>query len=144
MMAETAYEIIRRLGLEPHVEGGFFRQTFADVPGPDGRPYSTLIYYLLTDHQAGTWHKVDAAEVWHHYAGSPMRLRISQAGSKADMREYVLGSDLAAGQTPHVVVPRGAWQEAQVLGDWGLVGCTVAPGFDFALFEQKERGWQPV
>jgi predicted cupin superfamily sugar epimerase len=140
-MAATADEIIATLNLAPHVEGGYFSQTFADVPGPDGRPYSTLIYYLLTDNQAGTWHKVDAAEVWHHYSGAPMRLRISLDG--VNVTEHILGPDLAAGQRPHAVVPRGAWQEAKVEGDWGLVGCTVAPGFDFAHFEQKPRGWQP-
>lgn len=140
-MAQTAEQIIALLGLEPHVEGGYFRQTFADTLAPGGRPYSTLIYYMLTDCQAGTWHRVDAAEVWHYYAGSPTRLRISLDGRS--VIEQILGNDLAAGQRPQVVVPRGAWQEAAVLGEWGLVGCTVAPGFDFMHFEQKAKGWQP-
>lgn len=137
----SAGEVIALLGLEPHIEGGFYRQTFSDQPDASGRPVSTLIYYMLTDGQAGAWHKVDAAEVWHWYAGAPMTLRISRDGRV--VTNYLLGTDLAAGQRPQAVVPPGAWQQAKVEGDWALVGCTVAPGFQFSKFEQAEPGWEP-
>lgn len=137
----SASEVISLLGLEPHVEGGFYRQTFADEADADGRPASTLIYYMLTDNQAGTWHRVDAAEVWHWYAGAPLTLRISRDGKSVNAQ--VLGTDLVAGQRPQGVVPPGAWQQAKVEGDWVLVGCTVAPGFLFSKFEQAEPGWEP-
>lgn len=137
----TADQVIALLGLEPHVEGGFYRQTFADEPDATGRPISTLIYYMLTDNQAGAWHRVDAAEIWHWYAGAPLTLRISRDGRTVSSR--ILGTDLAAGQRPQGVVPPGAWQQAKVEGDWVLVGCTVAPGFQFSKFEQAEPGWEP-
>ena len=138
----SASEVIALLGLEPHVEGGYFRQTFADQPDADGRPTSTLIYYMLTDHQAGAWHRVvDAAEIWHWYAGAPLTLSISTDGTT--VTSLLLGSDLASGQRPQGVVPRGAWQRARVEGAWVLVGCTVAPGFQFSKFVQAEPGWEP-
>lgn len=137
----SAGEVIALLGLEPHIEGGFYRQTFADQLDDTGRPVSTLIYYMLTANQAGAWHKVDSAEVWHWYAGAPMTLSISRDGRT--VTTHLLGSDLAAGQRPQGVVPPGAWQRAKVEGDWALVGCTVAPGFQFSKFEQAEPGWEP-
>jgi len=140
-MIQTARDYISTLGLEPHIEGGFYRQTFADQPDAHGRPISTLIYYMLTDNEAGAWHRVDAAEVWHHYAGNPMILRISIDGRT--VTEYRLGSNLGAGERPHCVVPPGAWQQAQVDGAYALCGCTVAPGFQFSKFEQAEPGWAP-
>jgi len=141
MAQMTAAEIIGLLGLEPHPEGGFYKQTFADAPNASGRPHSTLIYYLLTDRQAGAWHRVDSAEVWHWYAGAPMTIGISRDARK--VTEHKLGNDLAAGERPQVVIPGNAWQQAICLGDWSLVGCTVAPGFQFSKFEQAEPGWQP-
>lgn len=137
----TASEVISLLGLEPHIEGGFYRQTFADQPGPSGRPQSTLIYYLLANRKSGTWHRVDAAEVWHWYAGAPMRLDISRDGKS--VTPHQLGSDLLAGERPQLVIPGHAWQRATCLGDWTLVGCSVAPGFQFSKFEQAEPGWEP-
>ena len=137
----TAGEVIALLGLEPHIEGGFYRQTFADQADGNGRPVSTLIYYLLTDNMAGAWHRVDSAEVWHWYAGAPMRLAISRDGKS--VVTHRLGVDLAAGERPQVVVPPGTWQQAQVEGDWALAGCTVAPGFQFSKFEQSAPGWTP-
>ena len=137
----SAGEVISLLGLEPHIEGGFYRQTFSDQPDPSGRPVSTLIYYMLTDNQAGAWHRVDSAEVWHWYAGAPMTLSISRDGKT--VTTHLLGVDLATGQRPQGVVPPGAWQQAKVEGEWALVGCTVAPGFQFSKFEQAEPGWEP-
>lgn len=132
----TAAEIIELLGLRRHPEGGWFRQTFIDdVPG--GRAHSTLIYYLLERGDHSAWHRVDSAEVWHWYAGAPLELRIGKT-------ILTLGTDLAAGQRPQGVVPPGEWQSAHSFGDWTLVGCTVAPGFDFAHFELAPAGFSPV
>ena len=137
----TAAEVVSLLGLEPHPEGGFYRQTFADRVVA-GRPTSTLIYYMLTDRQSGTWHRVtDAAEVWHWYAGAPMRLDISRDGKS--VTAHALGNDLTGGERPQLVIPGNAWQRAACLGDWTLVGCTVAPGFQFSKFEQAGPGWEP-
>lgn len=141
MTQMTAAEVVALLGLEPHIEGGFYRQTFADATNAAGRPHSTLIYYLLTDRQSGAWHRVDSAEVWHWYAGAPMRLDISRDGKT--VTEHALGNDLASGERPQVVIPGNAWQRAACLGDWSLAGCTVAPGFQFSKLEQAEDGWQP-
>jgi hypothetical protein len=131
----TGAEVIALLGLERHPEGGWYRQTFADTH-PGGRAHSTLIYYLLEAGDRSAWHRVDSAEVWHWYAGAPLEL-------KADKAAVMLGNDLIAGQRPQGVVPRGAWQSARSLGDWTLVGCTVAPGFEFAHFELAPPGWEP-
>jgi predicted cupin superfamily sugar epimerase len=139
-MALDAAGVAQLLDMQPHPEGGYYRQTFADAPGPDGRAKSTLIYYMLQDRQKGAWHRVDAAEVWHYYSGAPMVVRISLDG--VSVTEHRLGADLLAGERPQVVVPPGAWQQAEVLGDWGLVGCTVAPGFEFRFFEQR-NDWAP-
>lgn len=133
----TADEVIALLGLEPHPEGGWYRQTFRDVAPPEGRGASTAIYFLLEAGQESRWHRVDAAEVWHHYAGAPLKLTIGRAGHR-------LGPDLAAGERPQAVVPAGVWQTARSLGDWTLVGCTVAPGFEFAGFEMAPAGWAPI
>jgi predicted cupin superfamily sugar epimerase len=136
----TAKEVIATLGMQPHPEGGWYVQTFEDAAQSDGRANSTAIYYLLEAGDASHWHRVDAVEVWHWYAGAPLRVRISD-GTNVD--EHVLGSDLATGQRPQVVVPRSAWQAAVSTGDWTLVGCTVAPGFRFSGFELAEADWAP-
>lgn len=133
----TAGEVIALLGLEPHPEGGWYRQTFRDVAPPEGRGASTAIYFLLEAGQESRWHRVDAAEVWHHYAGAPLMLTID----KADHR---LGPELTVGERPQAVVPAGVWQKARSLGDWTLVGCTVAPGFEFTGFEMAPVGWAPT
>lgn len=127
----TAQEIIARLGLAPHPEGGHYRQTWvADGPG---RPAGTCIYFLLAAGERSHWHKVDAAEIWHFYAGSPLILSIAdpQAGRRDDRR---LGPDLAAGEAPQIIVPADHWQAAETTGSWTLVGCTVSPGFSFDGF----------
>ncbi len=129
-----AEEIIERLGLAPHPEGGHYRETFRDmVLLAGGRAASTAIYYLLRAGEVSRRHRVDAAEVWHWYAGAPLALLIAPDGSAAS--RHVLGPDLAAGARPQLVVPAGQWQSARSLGDFTLVGCTVAPGFEFAGFE---------
>lgn len=140
--ALTAPEIIARLALKPHPEGGHYRETFRDTNlGPDGRAASTLIYFLLAKGERSHWHRVDAAEVWHYYAGSALTLRIAEDGGSA--QTIMLGSDLLAGERPQSVVPAHAWQSAEATGDWTLVGCTVAPGFEFSKFEMAPNGWEP-
>ncbi len=137
----SAAEIIARLDLKPHPEGGHFRETFRDsANGRDRRSASTAIYFLLARGERSHWHRIDAAEVWHYYAGSPLALSIAHDGPADTIR---LGVDLAAGERPQAVVPAHAWQAAESLGDWTLVGCTVAPGFDFSTFELAERDWSP-
>lgn len=133
-------EIIAALGLEPHPEGGYFKETFRDANAA-GRDHSTAIYYLLKNGEQSHWHRVDAAEAWHHYAGGPLLLAIAEDGTPPI--EIVLGDDIAAGQRPQAVVPKGAWQSARPLGEFALIGCTVAPGFDFAGFEMAPPGWEP-
>lgn len=140
-MARTAAEIIRHLGLAPHPEGGHFRETWRDVPAPADRAHSTAIYYLLAAGEVSHWHRVDAAEVWHFYGGAPLELSVSADGEAN--QTVLLGPDVVAGQRPQAVVPRHAWQSARSLGDWTLVGCTVAPGFEFAGFELAPAGWSP-
>ncbi len=139
--AAEADRIIALLGLEPHPEGGWYRQTFRDAAGGP-RGHSTAIYFLLREGERSHWHRVlDAVEVWHHHAGATLELSIWPG--EGDVQVHRLGSDLAAGERPQGVVPAGWWQAAVSTGAWTLVGCTVAPGFDFAAFELAEPGWQP-
>ncbi len=138
----TAQEIIWLLELKPHLEGGHFRETFRDPRQIDGgRAASTAIYFLLARGERSHWHRVDAAEAWHFHAGAPLLLEI--APDSGDRQRITLGADLAAGERPQAIVPAHAWQAAQSLGDWTLVGCTVAPGFDFATFELAPKNWEP-
>jgi predicted cupin superfamily sugar epimerase len=133
-MSREADRLIQLLDLKPHPEGGYFRETFRDKG--EGRAASTAIYFLLKAGQASRWHRVDAAEVWHFYRGAPLELKIGRD-------TYVLGANIDEAQAPQVVVPPGAWQAARSLGEYTLVGCTVAPGFEFAHFEMAEDGFAP-
>ncbi|UYN94833.1 MAG: cupin domain-containing protein [Enhydrobacter sp.] len=135
----TADEIIARLGLRPHPEGGHFGETFRAPDSPRGA--STAIYFLLRAGERSHWHRVDADEVWHFYAGAPLELAISDDGRT--IRHLRLGVDLRIGEAPQAVVPRHAWQSARSLGNWTLVGCTVAPAFEFRHFELAPPGWTP-
>jgi uncharacterized protein len=140
----SAVEVIRLLDLKPHPEGGHYRQTFHDSRTVDGsRTASTAIYFLLARGEHSHWHRVDAVEVWHFYAGAPLAIEIADA-EKGSKERLVLGPDLAAGERPQAVVPAFAWQAAETLGDWTLVGCTVAPGFIFEHFELAPSGWVPA
>jgi predicted cupin superfamily sugar epimerase len=132
--------VIARLGLQPHPEGGWYSETFRD-PQPDARGYSTAIYYLLRAGERSHWHRVDATELWHFHAGAPLAIGLSADGTALETR--VLGVDLERGERPQIVVPTGWWQSARSLGAWTLVGCTVAPGFQFAGFEMAPPGWAP-
>jgi uncharacterized protein len=138
----NAEQVIAALGLRPHPEGGWFIETWREPAGAGERPASTAIYYLLRGGERSHWHRVDATETWHFYAGDPLELGVHADGGEASVR-HVLGGDLAAGQRPQAIVPAGAWQSARCLGEWTLVGCTVAPGFQFEAFELAPPGWDP-
>jgi uncharacterized protein len=144
----TAEEVVQLLGLLPHPEGGAYREMFRAPAAEDGgRGASTAIYYLLRSGELSAWHRVDADEVWHHYAGAPLELALSDGQERSDrgVNRGVLrlGKDLAAGERPQAVVPAGVWQSARSLGEWTLVGCTVAPAFQFSGFEMAPAGWEP-
>lgn len=126
-----ADRIIKRLKLKPHPEGGHFRETFRDVKGHKDRAHSTAIYFLLKRGEISRWHRVDAAEIWHWYAGAPLKISIKRNGRT---KAFVLGNMLEKAE-PQAIVPAHVWQRAQSLGDYTLVGCTVAPGFEFSKFE---------
>jgi uncharacterized protein len=137
----SAAEIIARLDLKPHPEGGHYRETFRDSNlDANGRSRSTVIYFLLARGERSHWHRVDAVEVWHYYAGDALILQIAEHAGGCSI---TLGPDLAAGEAPQAIVPSHAWQAAESTGDWTLVGCTVAPGFEFAGFELAPKGWEP-
>jgi uncharacterized protein len=133
----TAGEIIERLDLAPHPEGGWYAETWRSAPYADGRSAGTAIYYLLEAGQESAWHRVDADETWHFYAGESLELRIR--ASDGVEQTHRLGTDLMAGERPQFVVPTGVWQAARPLGPWTLVGCTVSPGFTFDGFELESR-----
>lgn len=137
--ATTAADIVTLLDLVPHPEGGYFRETFRDpATCSDGRAASTAIYFLLPSGIVSRWHRVDAAEAWHWYAGAPLALSmVDAAGRRTSLR---LGADLASGERPQAIVPAHHWQQAESLGAWTLVGCTVAPGFTFSGFEMAPAG----
>lgn len=139
----TADDVVRLLELKPHPEGGTFRETFRDPTRvADGdRGASTAIYFLLRAGEVSRWHRVDAAEGWHFYAGAPLLLEFIDISAQHSLR---LGIDLADGQRPQAIVPKRAWQRARSLGDWTLVGCTVAPGFTFAGFELADAAFDPL
>jgi predicted cupin superfamily sugar epimerase len=135
-------EIVGLLGLQPHPEGGMFAETWR-APAPAGeRAPGTAIYFLLRAGERSHWHRVDAAEIWHFYAGEALELSTSR--DDHDVERLVLGTNLAAGQRPQLVVPAGVWQAARSLGNWTLVGCTVTPGFEYDGFELAPEGWEPT
>lgn len=138
----SAAQVIAHLDLKPHPEGGHYRETFRDSRTIEGgRAASTAIYFLLAQGERSHWHRVDAVEIWHYHAGSPLTLSIADNGGEYAIR---LGSNLAEGEQPQGIVPAHAWQAAESAGDWTLVSCTVAPGFDFATFELAPAGWSPA
>ena len=136
----TAAEIVEMLAMVRHPEGGWFVETFRDRAGGGGRSFSTAIYYLLEAGERSHWHRVDATEIWHFHAGAPLALSVSDGNL---VTPHLLGSNLVAGERPQAVVSAGVWQSAESTGAWTLVGCTVAPGFEFSGFEMAPPGWQP-
>ena len=136
----TAAEIIARLDLKPHPEGGHYRETFRDTRLVDGRAASTAVLFLLARGERSHWHRIDAVEIWHYYAGAALKLSVVDGVNERIIR---LGGNIHADETPQVTVPARAWQAAESLGDWTLCGCTVAPGFSFEGFELAPPGWSP-
>jgi uncharacterized protein len=144
IQASEADRIISALGLAPHPEGGYYRETFRDsapAPGLDGRGASTAIYYLLKAGEVSRWHRVDAAEIWHWYGGAPLELGLAETAHTA--RKVIVGPGVLAGEQPQAVVPAGVWQSARSLGAYTLVGCTVAPAFEFGGFEMAGPEFDP-
>lgn len=135
--ATPADTIITALGLQPHPEGGHYRETWRDTPADGTRGAGTAILFLLRAGERSHWHRVDAAELWLWHAGAPLRL-LRQPGP-----DLTLGPNLAAGETLQGLVPAHAWQAAEPLGAWALVSCTVSPAFRFEGFELAAPGWQP-
>jgi len=136
-----ADQIIAALGLAPHPEGGYYRETFRDAEPKGERAHSTAIYFLLKAGQVSRWHRVDAVEIWHWHAGAPLALAIAPPEGPAEMLR--LGPAVLDGERPQGVVPKGSWQQARSLGAWTLVGCTVSPGFEFAGFEMAADDFCP-
>jgi uncharacterized protein len=136
-----AEEIVRRFGLQPHPEGGMYAETWRADAAPGDRASGTAIYFLLRAGERSHWHRVDATEIWHFYAGDPLELQTSIDGRTIETR--VLGTALASGHAPQIVVAPREWQAARSLGAWTLVGCTVSPGFEFDGFELAPPGWEP-
>lgn len=137
---DTAEDLIERLGLERHPEGGWFVETWRGSPGLDGRAIGTSILFLLRGHERSHWHRVDATEIWHHHAGAPLELRV--VGERGVVAHTV--GDAAVGFAPSAIVPPHAWQSAASTGAWSLVACTVTPGFDFDGFELAPPDWSPT
>jgi predicted cupin superfamily sugar epimerase len=141
MPLASAAEVIARLGLQPHPEGGHYRETYRHDAGGK-RGLCTAIYYLLSQGELSRWHRLnDAVEIWTYHAGASLALTLSPDGR--ERAAHRLGADLTAGEKPQVVVPIGCWQTARSLGDWTLVGCIVAPAFEFAGFEMAPASWEP-
>ena len=138
----TAAQVIAALGLEPHPEGGHYRETFRDPRQVGGRSVGSAIYYLLDVGEVSAWHRVDAAEIWHWHAGATLVITVSPNGH--DASAHHLGPDILRGQRPQCVVPESHWQTATSLGAWTLVGCTVSPAFRFEGFEMAPADWRPT
>ncbi|MFT8896450.1 MAG: cupin domain-containing protein [Acetobacter sp.] len=137
----NAQDIITQLGLAPHPEGGWYRETWRDRHfGHDERGCASLIYYLLERGQRSHWHKIDASEIWLHQGGGTLRLHTWSGG---EITTRCLGQDLADGEVLQACVEPGEWQAADTDADWVFVSCMVAPGFTFSEFEMAPPGWAP-
>lgn len=141
-MDDTATAIIERLGLQPHPEGGWYRETWRAEAAPGERASATAIHFLLAAGDRSHWHRVDAAELWFWHAGGALTLSTAP-GDDGPVEHLVLGPEVLAGEAPQALVPPGHWQAAEPLGDWVLVSCVVSPGFEFAGFELAPEGWSP-
>lgn len=133
----TAEAIIAKLGLQPHPEGGWYRQTWVG-PMVGGRASGTAILFLLKAGERSHWHRVDADEIWLWHAGAPLVLSMGKTAATG----HRLGPDVLGDEMPQLVVPAGWWQAARSTGDWTLVSCTVSPGFRFEGFELAPAGWE--
>ena len=143
---DSAQALIEQLGLAPHPEGGWYKETWRAAPGADGRAGGTAILFLLRSGEASHWHTVDAAELWFWQAGDPLELRLA-AGDAGPVRSVILGADVGAGQQFQGLVAPHEWQAARPHGaarhGYCLVSCVVVPGFDFAGFTLAPPGWEP-
>jgi uncharacterized protein len=141
MASDIADRLIVTLELQPHPEGGWYAETWRHRPPDGSRGAGSAIYFLLRQGEVSRWHRVDADEIWHYYAGDPLQLRIAEAGAAPG--SHILGPDVEAGQRPQIVVPAGAWQTARPLGQYTLVGATVSPAFEFAGFQLAPDEFEP-
>ena len=138
----SAEGVIARLGLKPHPEGGHYREIFRHKPAGTERGLVTSIYYLLARGEKSAWHRLtDAVEIWHWHAGGVLELSVAAPNALAQIVR--LGPDVLSGEEPQAAVPIGHWQSARPLGDWALMGCTVAPAFEFEKFEMAPEGFEP-
>ncbi|MGD9812850.1 MAG: cupin domain-containing protein [Sphingobium sp.] len=140
---DDARRIIEKLGLQPHPEGGWYRETWRAEAAPGERAGATAIHFLLDHGQKSHWHTVDAAEMWLWHAGHPLRLRTAP-GDDGPVTEILLGGDVLAGQEPQHIIAPHHWQAAEAHEGWALVSCIVSPGFDFAGFVLAPPDWEPA
>lgn len=148
-MTKLIEKIISKLALEPHPEGGYFKETYRSIGEINEeslgavykgkRNYATCIYFLLTSDNFSALHRIKQDEIWHFYDGSPIKLHVISALGIHTVT--IIGRDIHQGETPQFVVPGGCWFAAEVLhkNTYSLVGCTVSPGFSFEDFELKTR-----
>ncbi|SCM67922.1 cupin domain-containing protein [Donghicola eburneus] len=136
----TADQLIERLALQPHPEGGYYRQTWIADSADGTRPAGTCIYFLLKAGESSHWHRVDAAEIWHYYAGARLILSLSES-DEGPAKDHILGPDVLNGEQPQLIVPPHHWQAAKTTGDYTLVGCTVSPAFQFGGFTLAAPGF---
>lgn len=141
-MSIGAATVIEALKMRAHPEGGWYVETWRAISSDGARPTGSAILFLLAAGERSHWHRVDADEVWQYSAGGPLELRVWAEGEAA-ISVHRLGADVASAFVVQAVVPAGAWQAARPLGAWTLVGCIVAPAFDFAGFELAPAGWEP-
>jgi predicted cupin superfamily sugar epimerase len=141
-METDAAAVAASLRMTTHPEGGWFAETWR-APSEDGeRPVGSAILYLLGAGERSHWHRLDTHEVWHHAAGDPMELHVWTPGETA-ITVHRLTGDMSLGSVVQAVVPPGAWQTARPLGAWSLVGCIVAPAFEFSGWELAPPDWEP-
>ncbi|BAK65010.1 conserved hypothetical protein [Sphingobium sp. SYK-6] len=142
MSDPQARALIERLQLQPHPEGGWYRETWRAGAAPGARAGATAIHFLLEAGQRSHWHKVDATEIWLWHAGDPLLLSTAP-GESGPITSLRLGGDALCGQVPQHVIPPDCWQAAEADQGWTLVSCIVSPGFEFAGFTLAEPGWAP-
>ncbi|PTQ12810.1 cupin [Sphingomonas oleivorans] len=139
---DEAAAIVARLGLAPHPEGGWYRETWRAPAAEGERAGATAILFLLEVGQRSHWHRVDAAELWLFHAGHPLRLLTKEGDGP--IIETRLGPDVLAGEVPQHLIPPHGWQAAEADRGWTLVSCVVSPGFEFTGFELAPEGWSPA
>ncbi|UTW60360.1 cupin domain-containing protein [Kordiimonas sp. SCSIO 12603] len=138
----TAKDVIKKLDLSPHPEGGYYRRTYQNEGGAEARGRATSIYYFLEGTDFAKWHSTDGDEIWYWHAGAALTLEIDL--HHKGVQSYELGPDIFHGQAPQILVPADNWQRARSNGDWTLVSCMVSPGFLFDSYELiEDENWHP-